>query len=76
LAGRYWRHIPAEWFDRYGKRFENWRLPQTKAERQVLADTIGADGYLLLEAIASASALPWLRDLPAVELLRRVWVQQ
>jgi transposase len=69
-------HIPAEWLDRYGKRFENWRLPRTKAERQVLADTIGADGYLLLEAIAAASELPWLPDLPAVELLRRVWVQQ
>jgi transposase len=69
-------HIPIEWFDRYGKRFENWRLPQTKAERQVLADAIGADGYLLLETIAAASDLAWLRDLPAVELLRRVWVQQ
>jgi transposase len=69
-------HIPAEWLDRYGKRFENWRLPQTRAERQVLADTIGADGYLLLEAIAAASDLAWLRDLPAIELLRRMWVQQ
>jgi transposase len=69
-------HISAEWFDRYGKRFENWRLPQTRAERQVLADTIGADGYLLLETIASTSDLPWLRDLPAVELLRQMWVQQ
>ena len=33
-------HIPTEWVDLYGKRFENWRLPQTRAERQVLADMI------------------------------------
>ncbi|MHC4510485.1 MAG: IS1182 family transposase [Planctomycetota bacterium] len=69
-------HIPTEWFDRYGKRFENWRLPQTKAERQALAEMIGTDGYYLLEAVAAASDLPWMRDLPAVRLLRRLWVQQ
>jgi len=70
------KQVPAEWFDRYGKRFENWRLPQTKTERQELADTIGADGYHLLRAIYAASDHPWLRNLPAVELLRQMWVQQ
>ena len=68
-------HIPTEWFDLYGKRFENWRLPQTKAERQVLAG-YDCDGYLVLEAIVTTAELPWLKDLPAVELLRRLWVQQ
>jgi transposase len=69
-------HIPTEWFDTYGKRFENWRLPQTKRERQELVEMIGADGYYLLETVAAASELSWLKDLPAVELLRRLWVQQ
>ena len=28
-------HLQTEWPDRYGKRFENWRFPKSKAEQQV-----------------------------------------
>jgi transposase len=41
-----------------------------------LVETIGRDGYHLLTAIYQAEELPWLRELPAVEILRQVWVQQ
>ena len=35
-----------------------------------------ADGYHLLQAARARGAPGWLRDLPAVEVLRQVWVQQ
>ena len=34
------------------------------------------DGHALLTAVYDAAAPAWLRELPAVETLRRVWVQQ
>lgn len=37
---------------------------------------IGADGHRLLTAIYEQTAPAWLRDLPAVKILRQVWVQQ
>lgn len=68
--------IPVEWVDRYAKRFEQYRLPDSKTKRQALAETIGADGAQLLEAIYAPDAPAWLRHVPAVETLRQVWVQQ
>lgn len=68
--------VAPDWFDRYGSRFEQYRLPKEKAERQQLAEVIGADGHQLMSAVYGESAPPWLREIPAVEALRQVWVQQ
>jgi transposase len=68
--------ITSDWFDRYGPRFEQYRLPKQKAEQETLAVEIGADGYQLLTAIYDATTPNWLRTVPAVETLRQVWVQQ
>jgi transposase len=68
--------VPPTWFERYERRFEEFRLPPGRPERYALAETIGADGFQLLQAISGARALPWLRTLRAVETLRRVWIQQ
>lgn len=68
--------VPNEWFDRYGRRFEEYRLPPGRPERYALAETIGADGFRLLETIYDPTAPVWLREVPAVEVLRRVWLQQ
>ena len=68
--------VPLEWFDRYTRRFADYRLPDSKADRYALADQIGADGSLLLERSFAVTAPLWLREIPAVETLRRVWVQQ
>lgn len=68
--------VPTEWVDRYARRFEQYRLPDSKAKRQSLAETIGTDGSRLLEAIYAPAAPTWLRHVPAVEILRQVWVQQ
>ena len=68
-------HALPEWVTRYRGRSDELRLPKGKAAQQALAHTIGADGATLLEAISSPAAPPWLREVPAVETLRRVWVQ-
>jgi transposase len=68
---------PAAWYERYGRRVENYRLPKTDAEREELAAIIGADGQTLLQAIdSSAGEQPWLAQTPAVQVLRQVWVEQ
>ncbi len=68
--------ITAEWFARYSRRVEEYRLPRKKEERAAWAATLGADGQHLLTALYAASAPPALRRLPAVQVLRAVWVQQ
>jgi transposase len=69
-------HTPAEWYERYGRRVENYNLPKSEAGRRHLATLIGGDGERLLAAIEQATELPWLREVPAVQVLRRVWVEQ
>jgi hypothetical protein len=51
-------------------------LPTGQAARQALAEQIGADGLLLLRLAYAPEAPAWLREVPAVEALRRIWVQQ
>ncbi len=67
---------PSAWFDRYGRRFEEYRLPPGKAERYTLAEQIGGDGRILLAALERSDTPEWLRHVPAVETLRHVWDQQ
>ena len=69
-------NIPTEWVDRYGKRVDEWRLPEEAKDRDAYAQMIGKDGATLLDALWSEVAPGWMRSLPAVETLRRVWVQQ
>ncbi len=68
--------VPPDWFDRYGRRFEDFRLPAGKAERYALAEQIGADGRLLLARVYAVDAPTWVREIPAVQIVRRVWLQQ
>jgi transposase len=65
-----------EWPERYVRRAEDDRLPAGKEAREALALAIGADGRALLAAIGAPDGPSWLREVPAVETLRRVWVQQ
>ncbi len=65
-----------DWFDRYGKRVEEYRLPKGEDARRELAEIIGVDGMILMDAVYSADSPDWLREIPAVETLRRAWVHQ
>jgi transposase len=63
------------WIKRYQRQSDEWRLPKGKAAQRALAEQIGRDGMAVLNAIAAAEAPSWLREVPAVEMLRRIWVQ-
>jgi len=65
-----------EWAARYAHRIEDAHLPKGPAAREAFAATVGGDGHALLAAVRAPEALVWLREIPAVEILRRVWVQQ
>ncbi len=69
------RQMQAAWVARYEHRVEDYRLPTGKQAREDYAVVIGKDGASLLSAIYTAEALVWLREIPAVQTLRRVWVQ-
>jgi transposase len=66
---------PAEWRERYGPRIQDYRLPESKEERAAYATLIGADGLLVLRAVDAAEAPRWLGEIPALQTLRRVWIQ-
>jgi transposase len=67
---------PPEWFDRHAARVEETRLPKGQEARYAHAEVIGTDGYRLLEALRSDAGATWLWQVPAVEVLRRVWLTQ
>jgi transposase len=72
-----WVRAQAEpdWFERYGRRFEDSRLPTARTERYALAEQIGSDEHPLLRAVFE-QAPDWMRHIPVIETLRQVWGQQ
>jgi transposase len=68
--------IDASWQRVYGQRIDDYRLPESKASRAELALQYARDGYWLLEQAACPAAPAAVRDLPAVQALRLIWVQQ
>jgi len=60
---------------RYGTAMTSWRPPVSQAKRAELAITYARDGYRLLEAVHDPGAPAWLRQVPAVDVLRQVLVQ-
>ncbi len=68
--------VPTEWYERYATRWEDYRLPSGREEREELAAMIGGDGRALLTLVDAPSSPTWLREVPALLILRRVWIQQ
>ena len=68
--------IGPSWQQVYGARIDDLHLPESQAARQDLMIRYGADGYYLLEQVHGPGAPGWLRELPAVQALRRIWIQQ
>ena len=66
----------SDWERRYGARISTWqrRVPG-KAERDRLAVQYARDGYALVAACYEETAPPWLREIPAVQVLRTVLIQ-
>jgi transposase len=63
------------WAAGYGVRVDSWRLPGSKTKRAQLAAAYGQDGFTLLEAVYASDSPPWLAQLPAVQALRGILVQ-
>ncbi|MFE4416167.1 IS1182 family transposase, partial [Streptomyces sp. NPDC056820] len=72
LAGQ----VTADWVERYGARIDSYRFPKGENVRQKWAEQVGQDGFAILEAVFSPAAPDWLRQIHAVEVLRRAWVEQ
>jgi transposase len=64
-----------DWSARYGMRVDSWRLPTSPTKRAQLGTAYGTDGVALLRAVYAPDAPDWLARLPAVDVLRRVLVQ-
>jgi transposase len=64
---------PIEWYARYGKRVEDIRLPRNQAAREAYAQTVGEDGFHLLDALERPEAPEDARALPSVTTLHRTW---
>jgi transposase len=69
-------HMQSEWYERYQARFDDFRLPAEQTKRLSLALTIGQDGISLLQSVFASDSPLWLREIPAVQTLRRIWIQQ
>lgn len=63
------------WSRRYDTRIDTWRMPASQTKRDQLALTYGRDGFALLAAVYDPRSPLWLRELPAVQTLRVVLLQ-
>jgi transposase len=72
-----WLHsvAPKAWYERYSRRVEDRRLPQTDEKRESYAQTVGEDGFALLDWVESAEAPTELRQLQQVAILRTAWAR-
>ena len=66
---------PADWHERYDRRVEDMRLPDTPPKREAYAAQIGTDGFVLLDALGRVDAPADAAGLPEVAVLRRVWAR-
>ena len=65
-------HAPQEWYDRYERRMEDFRIPKEASKHEAWAQQIGQDGFDLLAWTKEVDAPTWLRGVPAVEILRQI----
>lgn len=69
-------HVTPDWYERYGRRIEEYRLPKGQEARLAYAAQVGTDGLRLLEAAQQEDAPEPVRTLPQLAVLRQVWDQQ
>lgn len=67
---------PERWYKQYGTPVHEYKMPKEKAKRATLARQIGEDGMVLMNLIYAEGEMNWLKEVSAVETLRRIWVEQ
>ena len=60
----------AGWSRRYGRRVDSWMMPVSKTKQDALALDYARDGFAPLGAVYVPGKPAWLRELPAVQVLR------
>ncbi len=68
--------ISPAWVQRYGAKVDNYRFPKGEDVRREWAKQVGRDGFALLDAIDETAAPVWLREVPAVRVMRQAWAEQ
>lgn len=68
--------VSADWIKRYGARIDSYRFPKGDNVRTEWAEQVSRDGFTILDAIDAPGAPAWLREIPAVRVLRRAWGEQ
>jgi hypothetical protein len=63
------------WYERYGRLRGNLNLKANPQEQKAFAQSIGGDGFYLLEAVAQQGT-PEMANLPEILALRQVWNEQ
>ena len=69
-------HTPQGWYDRYGERIEDFHMPKEATKSAKILEQIGCDGFQVMKWVREEDAAIWLREIPALEILRQVWIQQ
>jgi hypothetical protein len=67
--------LDGSWMRRYGTPVTSWRPPMTEKKRDELAIAYAEDGYKLLRAVDDPASPHWLKEIPAVGILRTVLLQ-
>jgi transposase len=67
--------VSPDWYERYRIRIESMRLPSQSTELQGWLQRVGEDGHHLLAHVYAEGTPDWMRQIPAVESLRQVWIQ-
>ena len=67
--------VDDSWAGVYGSRIDELHLPESETKRNALVVAYGGDGYRLLGAVYATDAPAWLRELPAVQVLRVMLLQ-
>lgn len=68
--------VPESWFERYGPRYDDFRLPKGDEQMKAFATQVGEDGWLLLRKLSEGNVPTSLLELSAIAFLRRKWLQQ
>ncbi len=66
---------PPIWYERYSRRIEDDRLPKSQEKRAAYAQSVGEDGFQLLDLLAAAEVPEQLRVLSEVNTLRLLWIR-